>query len=81
MRVKVQFFSYFQDLTGTPQCTEEVQEGAALGELVRRLHERFPRLKEMERSTLIAVGLEYQGPEHLLKEGDEVSLFPPVQGG
>ena len=33
------------------------------------------------KSTLIAVGLYYQGPDHVLQEGDEVSLFPPVQGG
>jgi molybdopterin converting factor small subunit len=30
---------------------------------------------------LVAVGVEYQGPEYVLKPGDEVSLFPPVQGG
>jgi molybdopterin converting factor small subunit len=27
------------------------------------------------------VGVEYQGREHVLAEGDEVSFFPPVQGG
>ena len=30
---------------------------------------------------LVAVGVDYQKPDYLLKEGDEVSLFPPVQGG
>jgi MoaD family protein len=81
MKIAVQFFSYFRDLTGAPSFVAELPEGATLGDLVRQLHTRFPRLKEMERSTLAAVGLEYQGPEHRLKDGDEVSLFPPVQGG
>jgi molybdopterin converting factor small subunit len=30
---------------------------------------------------LIAVGVDYQKGDYVLKEGDEVSLFPPVQGG
>lgn len=81
MKVTVQFFSYFRELTGCARVELELAEGASLGMLVRRLQERFPKLKEMERSTLVAVGLEYQSPDFPLREGDEVSLFPPVQGG
>jgi molybdopterin converting factor small subunit len=29
----------------------------------------------------MAVGVEYQQRAYVLQEGDEVSLFPPVQGG
>ena len=35
----------------------------------------------MQNSTLIAVGVDYQTRSYRLQEGDEVSLFPPVQGG
>jgi molybdopterin converting factor small subunit len=35
----------------------------------------------MEKSMLIAVGLDYQPRNYVLQPGDEVSLFPPVQGG
>ena len=35
----------------------------------------------MQKATLMAVGVDYQGRGYVLKEGDEVSLFPPVQGG
>ncbi|MGN6644764.1 MAG: MoaD/ThiS family protein [Verrucomicrobiota bacterium] len=42
---------------------------------------KFPKLAAMEKSTLIAVGVEYQPRDYLLKDGDVVSLFPPVQGG
>jgi molybdopterin converting factor small subunit len=35
----------------------------------------------MERSMLVAVGVDYQPKDYILKNGDEVSLFPPVQGG
>ncbi len=81
MIINVQFFSYFRDLTGCSRAEESVPDGTKLGAILQRLYARFPRLKEMERSTLVAVGLEYQAPDFELHEGDEVSLFPPVQGG
>lgn len=81
MQIRVQFWSYFKDLTGCAEVTEELAEGAVIQDLLQRLHRRFPKLEPMRNSTLIAVGVEYQGPGYALKAGDEVSLFPPVQGG
>jgi molybdopterin converting factor small subunit len=42
---------------------------------------RFPKLSAMKKSTLLAVGVDYQPRDYALQDGDEVSLFPPVQGG
>ena len=81
MQVRIQFWSYFKDLTGCEQATEDLSHGATIGDLLNRLHARFPKLVAMQNSTLIAVGVEYQGKNYVLKDGDEVSLFPPVQGG
>jgi MoaD family protein len=81
MQVTVHFYSYFQDLTGCATATEETSVGTTIAELYERLVARFPKLGEMRKSTLIAVGVEYQPKEYQLREGDEVSLFPPVQGG
>ena len=81
MNVRVNFYSYFKDLTGCAQTTQEVQPSATVGDLYQKLMERFPKLSAMQKSTLIAVGVEYQPRSYVLQEGDEVSLFPPVQGG
>jgi MoaD family protein len=81
MKIRVQFFSYFQNLTGCDSAEVELAESSTIGDLVKLLRDRHPRLIEMERSTLIAVGLEYQKHDHVLHDDDEVSLFPPVQGG
>ena len=81
MSVTVTFYSYFKDLTGCPTHTEDLPPGSTLGELMARLRAKFPKLTPMERSTLMAVGVDYQGPDYELQEGDQVSLFPPVQGG
>ena len=81
MTVQIQFWSYFKDLAGCAQASEELPAGATIGDLLQRLHARFPKLIAMQNSTLIAVGVEYQSRDYVLKEGEEVSLFPPVQGG
>ena len=81
MKIRVVFHSYFRDLTGCDLIDEEVSDGTTLIEVVRRLQERFPKMKGMEKSTLMAVGVEYQPGDYVLQAGDEVSLFPPVQGG
>jgi len=81
MCVTITFFSYFKDLTGCDQTSETLPPGGTIDDLQKQLFVRFPKLAAMQNSTLIAVGVEYQGRSYVLQEGNEVSLFPPVQGG
>jgi len=81
IKIEVRFYSFFKDLAGCSQHTEATPNGTTLGELVQRLVRKFPRLEPMQKSVLMAVGLEYQDRNYVLCAGDEVSLFPPVQGG
>ncbi|MBI3192205.1 MAG: MoaD/ThiS family protein [Pedosphaera parvula] len=81
MQITVHFYSYFKELAGCANVTEDVPAGATLDLLLQQIHARFPKLAAMRNSTLVAVGLDYQNRQYKLKEGDEVSLFPPVQGG
>jgi len=81
MEIRVHFYSYFKDLTGCAVTTQAVTEGTTLDSLVKEVLRQLPKLAPMERSMLVAVGVDYQGRDYILKAGDEVSMFPPVQGG
>jgi molybdopterin converting factor small subunit len=81
MNIRVQFYSYFKDLAGCAETSETLPEGATVNVLLDQLYERFPKLRPLRGSTLIAVGVEYQRGDYILKPGHQVSLFPPVQGG
>lgn len=81
MKVSVQFYSYFKDLTGCPDTTADLPPESTLHQLVEEMFVRFPKLAAMKNSMLIAVGVDYQLRDYKLKDGDQVSLFPPVQGG
>jgi len=81
MRVTVFFHSYFKDLTGCAQTIETLADGSTLDALHGQLMTQYPKLAAMKKSTLLAVGVDYQRRDYVLQDGDEVSLFPPVQGG
>lgn len=81
MQVPVHFYSYFKDLAGCSEVLAEVPSGATVDELLQTLAPRFPKMTAMQKSMLIAVGVEYQNRDYVLRPGDEVSFFPPVQGG
>jgi len=81
VQVRVHFYSYFKDLAGSAEVTETLAPGSRLEDLLHQLFLRFPKLAAMKKSALVAVGVDYQGGDYRLAEGDEVSLFPPVQGG
>jgi molybdopterin converting factor small subunit len=81
MRVRVHFYSYFKDLAGVAEVFESVAPGSTVDTLHGVLFVRFPKLATMRKSMLTAVGVAYQGTDYILQEEDEISLFPPVQGG
>ena len=81
MNIHVRFYSYFKEITGCPHVIETIAEGSTLRDLIDHLSAHFPGFASMRKSMLVAVGVEYQDGNYQLKEGDEVSLFPPVQGG
>ncbi len=81
MQITVHFYSYFKELTGCAETSEQLAHKSTIADLQAQLAKRFPKLHEMQNSTLIAVGVEYQGKAYELQEGDAVSFFPPVQGG
>jgi molybdopterin converting factor small subunit len=81
MTVNVTFWSYFADIAGVKESSFEITEPATVDDLIRVVYAKHPGLSGLRNSTLVAVGVEYQGGSHVLKPGDSVSLFPPVQGG
>jgi molybdopterin converting factor small subunit len=81
MIVSVHFWSYFCDLAGSPRTVVEIPAGGTVEDALRAVYAAHPRLAPLRNSTLIAVGVEYEGPSRVLQSGEEISLFPPVQGG
>jgi molybdopterin converting factor subunit 1 len=81
MKVHVQFFSRLRELAGVSEVELEIPETTAVAELLEILYSRTPAWREWDKSILVAAGVEFVGRDYALKEGDEISIMPPVQGG
>jgi molybdopterin converting factor small subunit len=81
VQIRVHFFSRGRELAGCAEAVESMPPGSCVKDLLEQLFRRFPNLGELRKSVRVAVGVDYQGGGHVLKDGDEVSILPPIQGG
>ncbi len=81
MSVTVRFFSFLRQLAGQSEMRLDLPARATVADLLEKLYTQFPQLREAERTTLIAIGVEFATRRDALREGDVVSLMPPLQGG
>jgi len=77
MRVKVELQAYLEQYSPNGQDTfdYEIPDGARVKDLVVKLG--MPE----ELASVIIVGNTNADPSHSLKEGDRVTLIPPLAGG
>jgi len=81
MNVRVNLFAQMRRAAGAAAVDLELPSGATLGQALETFYEAHPRLGGFRSSVMTAVGLEYAAEDHVLTDGEEISLIPPVQGG
>src|ERR1035438_8590400 len=79
MRVRVLPFGVMKDWLGESPATVELPAGATVADLLARLSET--QAHQALRGIAVSVNAEYATTAHILREGDEVGLLPPVSGG
>ena len=55
--IKVNFFSYFKDLTECESTVLRLPQGTTLDQALSIIRQQYPKMERMERSTLAAVDL------------------------
>jgi molybdopterin synthase catalytic subunit/molybdopterin converting factor small subunit len=80
MRVRLIPFGVLKDWLGASATTLELPEGASVGDLLDLVGERQNAVPAL-RGIAVSVNAEYATANHLLRDGDEVGLLPPVSGG
>jgi molybdopterin converting factor subunit 1 len=81
VRIRVLFFGVLRDIVGQREDFLEVPEGGRLESVFELYAGRFPRLRGMAASVVLALNQEFSTPSAPLAEGDEVAFLPPVSGG
>jgi len=81
MKVNVRLFARYREAAGRDRVEVDLPEGGTVESAWEAVASRFPALSPYRPFTLFALDDDYVGPEHRLRPGDEVCLFPPVSGG
>lgn len=81
MKITVKFFAILRERIGAGELGKEMPDGATIGQLWVSLQNDYPKLAAPGLRLLYAVNQNYAAPEHVLKDGDEVAIIPPVSGG
>ena len=79
--MRVRLFARYRELAGSGCVGLDVEAGSTALDVFDALAERYPQMKAMRASTLMAVDAEFIRPDTQLRDGEELALMPPVSGG
>ena len=81
MKIDVKLFAILRERAGAAGLALELPAGSSAAAAGAALVERFPALRDYLPSVAYAVNRDYVAPAHVLHDGDELALIPPVSGG
>lgn len=81
MRARVLFFGMLKEVVGRASEDAEFPAGADLRAVFECYAGRFPQLRQMAASIVVARNQEFAALSTALADGDEVAFLPPVSGG
>ena len=81
MRVRVLYFAVFRERIGHDEETLELAPGATVADAVHALSVRHVSIAKLAGKFRVAVDQEFADDSHVLHEGAELALIPPVAGG
>jgi len=81
MQVHVLPFGVLKDWLGSAASTVEIDQGTTVGDLLAHIAGSHPGRATALRGIAVSVNAEYAPAAHVLSDGDEVGLLPPVSGG
>ena len=81
MKVALHLFASVREAVGQREVCLDLEDGATLDDLKRRLATDFPPLEPMLKTIVFAIDDEYVPFEQRLHDGAEIALIPPVSGG
>ena len=80
MKIQLLAFGIAKDILQAKSLTFEMKQSNTIRALKKALIKRYPDFEALS-SIAFAVNERYVTDDHILNEGDEVVLIPPVSGG
>ena len=81
MKVKIRLFAMLQEAVGKNELELDLPDSANEEILWKHLIQKYPQLQVYRSHSRLAVNQQYIQGEYRFKNGDEISIIPPVSGG
>lgn len=81
LKVTVKYFGSVKDESGTEQENLELEPGITVADAISSVKKRHEALRGRKGQILFALNQNYTSDDAILKDGDELALFPVVSGG
>jgi molybdopterin synthase sulfur carrier subunit len=81
LRIRVRYFASIREWTGLKEEELDLPDGVTAETLKDTVQAHHKKLDLQEGGILIAINGGFVEPTRVIKNGDEVALFPPVSGG
>ncbi len=81
MQIRVKLFAIIRDRAGTSELAIDLPDGATVDAAAAALAEQLPAIRDFLPRSAFAVNQTYVDRNHLLRDGDELAVIPPVSGG
>jgi len=81
MQIRVLMFAGLAHALGVREITLELLADTNVQSAINQLLKDHPDLQSHLPTLAFAVNCDFVKPEHVLSDGDELALIPPVSGG
>ena len=80
MKIKIKIFGQHKEDLNKSELVINSKNNLTINDLIELLKIKEPNFSKFK-SYAIAVNLNYENSDYMLKENDEVAIIPPVSGG
>lgn len=81
MKVKIKLFGRYKDKTGKKEIELEIKDGDTIWHVINILINRNPELEKEKKFIMVSLNNVYTTLETRIKNGDEITISPPIVGG
>ena len=79
--VQMRYFAFVREQLGKSKESIELADGSTVRQALDLVLAASPRLMNAQSAMMVMVNQAYQPRDHVLTDGDEVAIIPPVSGG
>ena len=79
--VQMRYFAFVREQLGKSKESIQLAQGSTVEQALDFVLVATPRLMNAKSAMMVMVNQSYQPRDHVLADGDEVAIIPPVSGG